>query len=149
MKKPTTKFILTAILLLVAIATTAEAKLVLTEQELKQKITDHHISDIYLVDGGIGGLEKNQYGLTSDEIIVIGSYEKIPDDIYKLAQQHNVNVLESQRWIHKETRPYAFILPLISWGLNITFFVVIITLMIIINKKLSKIKDSLDSLSKK
>lgn len=115
-----------------------EAKTVLSEQELKEKIIDNKIYKIYLSKEGIVASGFNQYGVPQEEdFIVLGSYDKIPDDLYKLARQHNVAIFPSQIPIRNNT--YKALLPFVGWVLYITMLVGIFVVLIIMNKKVSRI----------
>lgn len=129
---------LISFLSLLVIAFNVEAKNVWNEEELKQKLSGKKVTIIYLVDGGIGGLEVNQYGLPSDEFMVIGPYEKIPDDIVSLAQENNVSIKPSQRF-NDINKPASPIVQFLGKGFYIFIFTGLLVILLLINKKLSEI----------
>ncbi len=120
------------------LASNGNARLVLNEEELKQKIVDNSVSTIYLADGGLGGIEKNRFGLVTDDFIVVGPYEKIPDDMLDLARKHNVTITESQRFNDRQ-KPTSLAMQLFGIGFYFLSYCVLLIVLIIINKKLSTI----------
>jgi hypothetical protein len=124
--------------LILLFATNIEAKKVLSEQELKEKIIDKKILDMHLSDEGIAATGLSQYGSPDEEdFIVPGSYDKIPDDIHKLARRHGVTILASQA--SRRAYLYRSLVPIGGWILNIIIFGGILVVLIIINKKVSRI----------
>jgi hypothetical protein len=119
--------------------TTVEARTVLNEPELKNKITNNKISTLYLLDGAIGGLEINQYGLVLGEVVVFGQYKKIPDDIIKLALEHNVNIKTAEGYGSGNEVFSGLIWRTLPWFLNVFILSGILTVLILINRKLAKI----------
>jgi hypothetical protein len=118
--------------------TAVEARTVLSENELKDKITNNKISTLYLLDGAISGLEINQYGLVSGEVVVFGQYKKIPDDILKLASAHNVNTKNAEGYGSGNEVFSGLMWSTIPWFLNMFIFLGILIVLVLINRKLVK-----------
>jgi hypothetical protein len=141
MQKLTVYSIVILLVLSVCSFAFAVGEIVITEQNLKEKVMAKKILDMYLTDAGIKGFELNQYGAPSNEFIVPGSYEKLPAEIANIAESHNVRILPSQQ-TPKMT-------PLKFWGaiLYRLFFIVMPVLifiwLIIVNKKLKAILELL------
>jgi hypothetical protein len=127
-----------AVFSLLTMSLNSEAKTIWNEEELKQNIVGKKVTTIYPVDGGVGGLEANQYGLASGEFIVIGPYEKIPDGIVKLAQENKVSIMPSQRF-NDINKPRSPVLPLLGSVFYIFIFSGVLVVLILINKNLSTI----------
>ena len=132
-----------AVLLVIFYGTFALAvgETVITEHDLKEKLSANKILDMYLTDAGIKGFELNQFGAPSNEFVVPGSYDKMPEEIEHIAKSHNVQILPSQQ-SPKMT-------PLKFWGaiLYRLFFILMPVLifiwLIIVNKKLKAILELL------
>lgn len=112
-------------------------QVVLSEQQLQEKIAAKKILHVYLTDAGITGFEINQYGAPSDEFLVPGPYEKMPDKILALTKEHNVQVLPSQ--LSKKVDGRAW-LPIVMWLFNVTVLLSILVTVIIINKRVANIE---------
>lgn len=138
MAKAVTLIKICFVIILIMHGQNAEAKNVLSLQDIKEKIIKNEIYIIYVTDGGIEGIEKNKFGVASENFIAIGTYEKIPDDIHKLAQKHNVQIAPSQKSSVTINRPRTFIQILIS-VLYIGLLPVILLFLILIYRRLSKI----------
>jgi len=113
------------------------AQAVFSEQQIQEKIVANKILHMYLTDVGITGFEINQYGAPSEEFLVPGRYEKIPERILLLAKEHNVLILPSQ--LSKKTEGRAW-LPMVIWFFNVTVLLSILVTVIIINKRVSNIE---------
>jgi len=123
------------------VGNSAFAKTVISETELRDKITNNKIGTIYLdpVDKGIGGLEVNQYGLVSDDVIVKGNYNKIPDDILKLAKDHSVTIAKAEGYGSSDDVFSYLAMRALPRFLYIIILFGILVFFILINKKLAKI----------
>jgi hypothetical protein len=121
--------------------TAVEARAVISENEFKDKIANNKISTIYLIDGAIGGLEINQYGLVSGELIVFGQYKKIPEDIMKLASEHNVSIKTPEGYGSENEVFSSLMMRAMPSFLELGIFLGILIVLIQINRKLSKMLD--------
>jgi len=116
----------------------SHAKTIYTMEELKTKITNNEIMNIWLADGGIGGLEINQYKLVSGEFIVFGSFDKIPDELTIISAKHDVKILPSQRY--NDLNPVSSLyIQFFRMILYYSLFIGIFIMLILINRKLSKV----------
>jgi hypothetical protein len=115
----------------------AAGQLVLTEQQLQEKMKANRILDMYLTDAGITGHETNEYGAPSNEFLVPGPYAKMPKQILVLAQEHNIQILPSQLSAKTDRRAW---LPMILWLFNVCVLLSILITVIIINKRVANIE---------
>jgi hypothetical protein len=123
---------------LIIAGTAVEARTVLSENEIKEKIANNKISTLTLLDGAISGLEINQYGLVSGEVVVFGQYKIIPDDIMKLALEHHVNIKTAEGYGSGNEVFSGLMLNALPWFLNMFIFLGILIVLILINRKLAK-----------
>jgi hypothetical protein len=139
------KFILFYVLLLLVIfnatVVLAVGETVITEHDLKEKLSVNKILDMYLTDAGIKGFELNQFGAPSNEFIVPGSYDKMPEEISNIAKTHNVQILPSQ--LSPKMTPLKFWAAILYRLLFISVPVLILIWLIIVNKKLKAILELL------
>jgi hypothetical protein len=115
----------------------AVGEVVLTQQQLEEKLKANRILDMYITDAGITGMETNEYNAPSNEFLVPGVFEKMPEKLSTLAKDHDVRILPSQasRTINK-----VLWLPILSLAFNmIVLFSILITL-IRINKRIASIE---------
>ncbi len=110
---------------------------VITEHDLKDKLSANRILDMYLTDAGIKGFELNQFGAPSNEFIVPGSYDKMPEEISAIAKTHNVQILPSQ--LSSKMTPLKFWGAILYRLLFILVPMLILIWPIIVNKKLKAI----------
>lgn len=120
-------------------ASLAAAMTVLTEAELKSKIMNNEISLLYIINGEIGGLQMNKYGLVADDIVVHGHYQKIPEDIMKLGKEHDVKI-EIAQGSGSRQDIFSALSIFIVWKIfYVIIYVGIFVLLILLNRKASKI----------
>jgi hypothetical protein len=110
----------------------ANAQQVYSEQQLEEKIKANKILMMYATDAGITGTDLNQFGAPSEEFIVPGNYEDIPERLRTIANAHNVRILPSQ--VSGKMNAFKFALPILIY---VAIPLVMITLLIIINRKLT------------
>ncbi len=124
---------------ILALSSVAVSTTVVTESELKDKISSNKISTLFIKDGAIGGLEINQYGLVSDDVVVRGQFKEIPEDIKKLAREHNVDVQVTQGYGTGDDVFWSLIWR-IAWKIYyVIIYLGIFVLLFILNKKVSRI----------
>jgi hypothetical protein len=131
--------------ILVLCASTSAGRTVYTLNELTAKIKNNHISDLWLADGGLGGIETNQYNLPADDFLVVGDYPKIPETLVQFATQHGVKIRQSQRYndLHSTAPSYIqFVLTIIYYAVTIGILIMLVliyrklnTALRILNKK--------------
>ncbi len=115
----------------------AVGETVITEQQLEEKIKASRIMDMYLTDAGIKGFEINEYGAPSNQFLVPGPYEKMPEKLLALAKERNIQILPSQLTKKADGR---VLLPMVMWLFNLVVLLSILVTVIIINKRVANIE---------
>jgi hypothetical protein len=124
------------VVLAVAIAN-AWGKVVLNEQQLEEKLKAGRILTMYITDSGIFGVETNEYNAPSDEFLVPGNYQEMPDKFSVLAREHNVQVMPSQ--LSKDTNRMLW-LPMVSWLFNELILICILIAVIMLYRRIASIE---------
>ncbi len=141
MKKLTLFFAMIVLVIFNATIVLAVGEIVITEHDLKEKLLANKILHLYLTDAGITGFELNQFGAPSNEFVVPGSYDKMPEEISNIAKSHNLQVLPSQQ--SPKMTPFKFWGAIFYQLFFILIPVVILIWLIIVNKKLNTIIEHL------
>lgn len=115
----------------------AVGRLIISGQQLEEKMKAGKVLDIYLTDAGITGMDTNEYNVPSNEFLVPGAFEEIPERFMALAKEHNVKVLPSQ--LSKKVDRRA-LLPMILWIFNVVVLLSILATVININKRVANIE---------